>query len=36
MFFGQRVHARFEHPPEPIGQQWLRSVRRLFLSQFHV
>lgn len=36
MFFGQRVHARFEHPPEPIGQQWLRSLRRLFLSQFHV
>jgi hypothetical protein len=30
------VHARFEHPPEPIGQQWLRSLRRLFLSQFHV
>jgi putative peptide zinc metalloprotease protein len=36
LFFGQRVHARFEHPPEPIGQQWLRSLRRLFLSQFHV
>ena len=36
LFFGQRVHARFEHPPEPIGQQWLRSARRLFLSQFHV
>jgi putative peptide zinc metalloprotease protein len=36
LFFGQRVHARFEHPPEPIGQQWLRSMRRLFLSQFHV
>lgn len=36
LFFGQRVHARFDHPPEPIGQQWLRSLRRLFLSQFHV
>lgn len=35
-FFGERVHARFEHPPEPLGQQWLRSVRRLFLSHFHV
>lgn len=36
LFFGQRVHARFEHPPEPLGRQWLRSVRRLFLSHFHV
>jgi putative peptide zinc metalloprotease protein len=36
IFFGERVHARFQHPPEPIGYQWYRSVRRLFLSQFHV
>jgi putative peptide zinc metalloprotease protein len=36
LFFGERVHALFEHPPEPIGQQWLRSARRLFLSHFHV
>jgi len=36
LFFGARVHARFEHPDEPIGHQWLRSVRRLFLSHFHV
>jgi len=36
LFFGERVHARFEHPPEPIGHQWLRSARRLFLSHFHV
>jgi putative peptide zinc metalloprotease protein len=36
MFFGQRVHARFEHPPEPLGHQWLRGARRLFLSHFHV
>ena len=36
LFFGERVHARFEHPPEPLGQQWLRSIRRLFLSHFHV
>ncbi|MBK0394996.1 hypothetical protein [Ramlibacter algicola] len=35
-FFGERVHARFEHAPEPIGLQWLRQARRLFLSQFHV
>lgn len=36
LFFGERVHVRFEHPDEPIGRQWLRSFRRLFLSQFHV
>lgn len=36
LFFGERVHVRFEHPAEPLGQQWLRSVRRLFLSHFHV
>jgi len=36
LYFGERVHARFEHPPEPLGLQWLRSVRRLFLSHFHV
>jgi len=36
VFFGERVHARFDHPPEPIGLQWLRTARRLFLSQFHV
>lgn len=36
LFFGERVHALFEHPPEPLGQQWLRNVRRLFLSSFHV
>ena len=35
-FFGERVHARFEHPSEPIGLQWLRAGRRLFLSHFHV
>jgi putative peptide zinc metalloprotease protein len=36
LFFGERVHARFEHPAEPIGRQWLRSLRRVFLSHFHV
>lgn len=36
LYFGERVHALFEHPPEPLGVQWSRSVRRLFLSQFHV
>lgn len=36
LFFGERVHVRFEHPDEPLGRQWLRQLRRLFLSQFHV
>lgn len=36
LFFGERVHVRFEHPDEPLGQQWLRNLRRLFLSHFHV
>jgi putative peptide zinc metalloprotease protein len=36
LYFGERVHVRFEHPAEPIGQQWLRNVRRAFLSHFHV
>ncbi|MES2015491.1 MAG: hypothetical protein V4484_03265 [Pseudomonadota bacterium] len=36
VFFGEHVHARFEHPPEPLARQWYRSVRRLFLSHFHV
>lgn len=36
LFFGERVHARFEHPPEPLAHQWYRDIRRLFLSYFHV
>ncbi|MDH5708672.1 MAG: hypothetical protein OEY75_06115 [Hylemonella sp.] len=35
-YFGERIHARFEHPSEPLAWQWYRGVRRLFLSQFHV
>lgn len=36
VFYGERVHTRFEHPPQPLAIQWYRQVRRLFLSQFHV
>ena len=36
LFFGERVHVRIEHPDEPLGQQWLRNLRRVFLSHFHV
>lgn len=34
--FGQRVHVRFDHYWEPLAVQWYRSLRRLFLSHFHV
>ena len=33
---GERVYAMFDHGYEPIAIQWYRSLRRLFLSQFHV
>lgn len=36
VFFGERVHVRFDHPSTPIGNQWLLALRRLFLSHFHV
>ena len=35
-FFGERVYVRFDHETEPIGLQWYRAVRLLFLSHFHV
>jgi putative peptide zinc metalloprotease protein len=35
-FFGERVYVRFEHAAEPIGVQWYRALRQLFLSYFHV
>lgn len=34
--FGQRVHVRFDHPPEPIAAQTWRALRRLFLRHFDV
>jgi putative peptide zinc metalloprotease protein len=34
--FGQRVHVRFDHPPEPLAAQAWRGIRRLFLRQFDV
>ena len=34
--FGQRAFVRFEHAPEPLAQQWYRSLRLLFLSHFNV
>lgn len=34
--FGQRVHVRFDHPPEPLAVQAWRPLRRLFLRHFDV
>jgi putative peptide zinc metalloprotease protein len=33
---GGRVYVRFDLGSEPLGLQWLRRARQLFLSQFHV
>jgi putative peptide zinc metalloprotease protein len=34
--YGGRVYVRFDHVPEPLGQQWYRGLRRLFLTRFNV
>ncbi|MDJ0852759.1 MAG: HlyD family efflux transporter periplasmic adaptor subunit [Myxococcota bacterium] len=33
---GGRVYVRFDHGTEPLGTQWYRRLRQLFLSRFHV
>jgi putative peptide zinc metalloprotease protein len=34
--FGSHVYVRFEHHREPLGDQWYRRLRQLFLSRFDV
>ena len=34
--YGGRVHVRFDHVREPLGFQWYRGLRELFLTRFHV
>jgi putative peptide zinc metalloprotease protein len=34
--YGGRVYVRFSFEPEPLGQQWHRRIRQVFLAQFHV
>jgi putative peptide zinc metalloprotease protein len=34
--FGGRVYVRFRHMNEPLLSQWMRRIRQLFLSHFHV
>jgi putative peptide zinc metalloprotease protein len=35
-FYGERVYVRFTHRMEPLGLQWYRSIRLLFLSHFNI
>ena len=35
-FFGERVYVRFTHKMEPLGLQWYRGIRLLFLSHFNI
>jgi putative peptide zinc metalloprotease protein len=34
--YGQRVFVRFDHGAEPLGMQWQRSLRQLFIREFGV
>jgi len=36
ILYGQRVHVRFAHPPQPLGVRFYRAMRRLFLTHFNV
>jgi putative peptide zinc metalloprotease protein len=33
-YFGSRVYIRFSHRAEPLGVQWYRRLRQLFLASF--
>ncbi len=35
-YSGSRVYVRFDHGTRPLGIQWYRSLRQLFLRQFSV
>jgi putative peptide zinc metalloprotease protein len=35
-YSGSRVYVRFDHGTQPLGIQWYRSLRQLFLRQFSV
>ena len=36
MLYGGRVYVRFEHINLPLGEQWYRRIRPMFLSHFNV
>jgi putative peptide zinc metalloprotease protein len=33
---GERISVQFEHPPLPLGRQWYRSLRQMFLKRFNI
>ena len=33
---GERVSIQFEHDPLPLGRQWYRSLRQMFLKRFRI
>jgi putative peptide zinc metalloprotease protein len=33
---GGRVYVRFDHGTMPLGMQWYRSLRQLFIRKFYV
>jgi putative peptide zinc metalloprotease protein len=35
-YLGGRIYVRFEHAPEPLGEQWYREIRGVFLKKFNV
>ncbi|NOY73056.1 MAG: hypothetical protein GXP14_11925 [Gammaproteobacteria bacterium] len=35
-YSGSRVYVSFIHEPEPLSQQWFRSIRQLFLKRFEL
>lgn len=35
-YVGGKVHVRFNHAAEPIGQRWLRSLRQLVLQRLQI
>lgn len=36
VFFGERVHVRFDHGKAPLAERWYRSMSRLLLRSFGV
>jgi putative peptide zinc metalloprotease protein len=36
LYVGGRVYVRFDHGLEPVGLQWYRTIRQMFLRRFHV
>jgi len=36
VYVGGRVYVRFDHGLEPVGFQWYRTIRQMFLRRFHV